>query len=436
MKSPDKSLKYKLRLIWAYKDVLRNHVPFITRRYIKSFRKSQLEAARRLKGKERIEVAFMLTIPGMWKSDYLFRAMQENPRYHPYVVIYPYSWYKGFSKEEVEATLERTEKFIADKGFEYVIPRDDNGRWQDIKKSLDPDILIFSSPYKDQPSQYFIYHFRDRLTCYVPYAFLGLNMGGDNYDLIFHNLVGLYFLETNLHLEDAIDRSRCKGVNAVVTGFPGTEVFLRKDYAPKDIWKIQNVRKKRVIWAPHHTIDDNFEMSTFLLVCDKMLTLAERYREQIQFAFKPHQLLKFKLQQLWGKEKTEAYYNNWAAMENTQLEESSYVDLFLTSDAMIHDCGSFTTEYLFMNKPVMYLTHDEHYVERFNRIGLEAFKCHYQGESIEDIESFLADVVLREKDTKEFVRQDFFNKYLSPRNGIMPSETIIRTIEKVIDGKL
>ncbi|MBR3529024.1 MAG: CDP-glycerol glycerophosphotransferase family protein [Bacteroidales bacterium] len=436
-KSYDTSMSYRLRLIWAYKDVVRNHVPMVTKWYIKAFRRSQLKAARRLQNKERIEVAFMLTIPGMWKSDYLFRAMRDNPRYHPYVVIYPYSWYKGFSREEVDATLQRTVKFVADKGFEYVVPYDANrGRWEDIKKTLNPDVVIFSSPYKDHLPQYFVYHFRDRLTCYVPYAFLGLNMGGDNYDLIFHNLVGFYFLETQMHLEDAIGRSRCHGANSVVTGFPGTEVFLRSDYRPTDVWKAQEHPKKRIIWAPHHTIDDTLQLSTFLLCCDEMLLLAKKYKDQVQFAFKPHQLLKFKLQKLWGEERTKNYYDQWATMENTQLEETSYVDLFLTSDAMIHDCGSFTTEYLFVNKPVMYLTHDDHYAERFNRIGLKAFGCHYQGCNIADVERFVRDTVVGNEDPKAADRKQFFDTYLKPIDNMMPSERVIMEIEKAINGEI
>lgn len=432
-KSYDNSFKYKVRLALAYRDAMRNHVPPVTKWYIKSFRQSQLNAARRLKGKERIEVAFFLTIPGMWKSDYLFRALQNHPRYHPYIVIYPYSTYKGFSKDEVDATLERTRTFVEGKGFEYVIPYDEKRGWYDVKKTHDPDIVIFTTPYKDFPPKYYVYHFRDRLTCYVPYGFSSLNMQRVNYDLMFHNLVGLHFVETEIHCQLAAKYARNKAENVVITGYPGTEVFLRKDYTPNALWKPQDKMKKKVIWAPHHTIDATLALSTFLLRCDDMVALAEKYRNTIQFAFKPHQLLKFKLQQLWGEERTQAYYNRWAQMENTQLEESNYVDFFLTSDAMIHDCGSFTTEYLFVNKPVMYLTHDEHFAERFNPFGLKSFECHYRGESVDEIKHFLQEVVLDGNDPKEKDRDALFKQYLQPIEGQMPSERIIYEIEKLIN---
>ncbi len=434
MKNPDTSLLYKLRLLWAYRDLLRNHVPFVTRRYIDSFRQSQLAAAHRLKDKDRIDVAFMLTIPGMWKVDDLFKAMQNNPRFHPYVVIYPYSVFKGFSKDEVEDTLERTRRFISDKGYEYVIPRDEKGRWQDIKRTLHPDIVIFSAPYKDTFPPYFIYHYKDVLTCYISYSVTLFKTYHNNYDTIFHNLVGMNFVETQMHKELAKAHSRNHAMNVVVSGYPGTEVFLRNDYHPKDIWKSQSTKKKRVIWAPHHTIDEisDLPLSTFLIYADDMLRLADKYKESIQFVFKPHQLLKFKLYELWGKERTDNYYRRWADGVNTQCEETSYIDLFLTSDAMIHDSGSFTIEYLYTCKPVMFLVRNEAVKEEFSPFGISSFQQHYHAHNVEDIECFLRDVVLEGNDPLKEDRERFLHNTLLPENGSLPSQKIIQQIENMI----
>lgn len=438
--SYDNSLKYRLRLIWAYKDVFRNHFRPVFDIYTRRFAESQRNAALKLKpkweqsekGGKPIDVAFLLTIPGMWKVDSLFKALEADPHYHPYVVIVPYSVYKGFSSIEVEATIERTREFISKKGYDYFIPRDSRGRWQDIKRTLKPDIVFFTTPYKDIFPKYFVYHFRDTLTCYVSYGFTSLNLIKINFDLIFHNLVGAYFLETPFHKRIANENARNKGANAVVSGYPATEVFLRKDYKAADVWKKQDKPKKRVIWAPHHTIDKSLGLSTFLLRCEDMLALAEKYKDSIQFAFKPHQLLKFKLRQEWGDAKVDEYYRRWQEMDNTQLEESSYVDLFITSDAMIHDCGSFTTEYLFVQKPVMYLTHDQHFKERFNPFGLEAFDCHYQGGTVDEIEQFLHSVVIQGEDPLADRRQKFFADYLRPVDGLLPSQKIISLLNQMI----
>ncbi len=432
----DNSLFYKLRIISAYRDVLRNHCALVTRHYIKQFRQSQLKAALQLQNRNCLEVAFFLTIPGMWKLDSLYELMLKDSRYHPYVVIYPYSAYKGYEKNELLKTLERTKRFIEQKGYEYVVPYDEKKKtWQDMKKlPHHPDIVFFTTPYKDVLPQYYIYHFQDTLTCYLPYAFTSLKFYKANYDLIFHNLVGLFFQETEIHKNLAKKYGRNNGENAVVTGYPSTEIYLNNNYSPSNPWKPQTREKKKLIYAPHHSIDTDHN-STFFDYCDNILSLAEKYKDDLHIAFKPHQTLKLKLQKVWGIEKTEAYYQKWGTMENTQLVNDGYEDLFLTSDAMIHDCGSFTTEYLFTKKPVMYLCRTTDMAEKFNEFGVKSFNCHYQGHSIEDVEHFIQEVVINGNDPMKAQREQFFDEYLRPKDGILPSQKILQVIENFIKGE-
>ena len=428
--------KYRLKLMFAYKDALRTRIPFLYRHMIHNAQKKADKAAARLKGKEKIEVAFLLTIPGMWKLDYVFKRMQESRHYHPYVVIYPYSNFKGFSEQSLQETLQRTEDFIKSRGYEYIIPYNkETDKWEDIKKTLDPDIVFFTTPYRDVQPQYYYYHFADRLTCFVPYAFCSLKLYELNYHPISVNQYGMNFAETSFHLGFAKKYAASKGKNFVVTGYPGTEVYLDKDYVSPDVWKTKNAQMKRVIWAPHHTIDgsDNFQVSTFLDYYEKMLEIAEQYKNKIHFAFKPHQLLKFKLIQLWGEERTNAYYKRWEAMENGQLEEADYRDLFIHSDAIIHDSGGFTTEYLFTKKPAMYLVRHENYEDMFNDFGRLSFQQYYKAGNADDIIQFLEEVVLNENDPLKESRDKFFEEYLAPYNGKMPSENIIEAIENKIN---
>lgn len=429
-------LSFKLRIIFAYKDILRNHCKPVTQYYIKQFRQSQIKAAHLLQDKPRLDVAILLTIPSMWKIDPLFKLMQKDPRFHPYVVLFPYSAYKGYEKDELWKMLESAKRFMEEKGYEYVIPYDEKKDvWTDVKKTHNPDIVFFTTPYKDVFPQYFIYHYKDTLTCYVPYGFSGMDFYKFNYDLIFHNLLGMYFHETEIHKNLAMKYGRNKGENAYVTGYPATEFYLDKNYMPGNPWIPQTHVKKKLIYAPHHSVETNHN-STFFKYCDSMLSLAEKYKENVQIAFKPHPSLKIKLQKIWGVEKTEAYYEKWASMSNTQLVTEGYEDLFLTSDAMIHDCCSFTTEYLFTKKPVMYLCRDNDMTERFNVFGIKAFEQHYHGHSIEDIENFIQDVVVNGTDPMKAQRERFFEEYLEPKDGILPSQKILNTIEQFINGDI
>lgn len=427
---------YKLRILFVYKDILRNHCGPVTRHFIKKFRQSQLKAAHLLQDKQCLNVAFLLTIPSMWKLDSLFELMQKDSRFHPYVVLFPYSAYKGYNKDELERMLENSKRFIDQKGYEYVVPYDEKRNvWMDVKKTHHPDVVFFTTPYKDVYPQYFVYHFKDTLTCYLPYAFTSMDFYKSNYNLIFHNLVGLFFQETEIHKDLATKYGRNKGENAYITGYPATEIYLDKSYIPTNPWKAQSCTKKKLIYAPHHSVETDHN-STFFKYCDSMLFLAEKYKENIQIAFKPHPSLKIKLQKIWGLEKTEAYYGKWASMSNTQLITDGYEDLFLTSDALIHDCGSFTTEYLFTKKPVMYLCKENDMTERFNAFGVQAFEHHYQGHSIEDIEKFIKEVVVDGNDPMKAQRECFFEKQLEPKDGVLPSQKILNTIEQFINGDI
>lgn len=426
---------YNIRIVFTYRDVIRTRIPFLYNRFLRQNIAKSRNAAKKLKDKDVIDVAFFLSIPGMWKADYLFRRMQQDARFHPYVVIIPYTVFKNFDKEEALTTLRRTEQFIQDRGFEYIIPYDEaTHKWRDIKKKENPDIVFYTLPYKDMEYKYYVYNFRDRLTCYIPYAFSSMNVYKANFDIISINSFGCVFAETPMHKVFAQKYSHSHGDNFEVVGYPGCEVYMLPDYNPKNVWKAQPVPKKKVIWGPHHSINDVFSVSTFLENCDLMVRLAKDYSDKIQFAFKPHPTLKFKLQKLWGVEKTEDYYRLWEQMPNTQLEESGYVDLFYGSDAMMHDSGSFTTEYLYMQKPVMYLVKNGNPKQQFNEFGAMAFDQHYVGRTEQDIRQFLDDVVLKGDDSMKNKRTEFYTKYLCANDNLLPSQRIMNTLYGLIDG--
>ncbi|MCQ2298868.1 MAG: CDP-glycerol glycerophosphotransferase family protein [Bacteroidales bacterium] len=439
-----KGVLYNAQNVLEHRDLFRRMSPAIMKAYCKHVHKKQEAFLETLKGKECVEVAFFLTTPGMWKCDYLFRMMQQDKRYHPYVVIHPYSFFKNYDESVNRTTLERTRKFIEERGFEYVIPFDEKrGRWYDIKKTLNPDVIFFCSPYKDTLRHYYIYHYADRLSCYVQYAFCSLKLNEVNYNLSFHNALWRNFEETETHLKFARKYSLIGGPNAITLGYPGVDVFLDSSYVPSNKWKMQDRPKKRIIWAPHHTIQgsvnvsnaDGVYNSNFIEYCEFFLELAKRYESEVQFAFKPHQVLRMKLNDIWGKEKTDAYYEQWDSLPNGQLEESDYRDLFLTSDAMIHDCGSFTTEYLHVHKPVMYLVHENDDInEHFNEFGVRSYNVHYHGYCKDDIEQFVKDVIHGDDRLKK-ERDEHFKQFLQPPHGNLPSQNIFNYLNNQIFGE-
>ena len=118
---------------------------------------------------------------------------------------------------------------------------------------------------------------------------------------------------TELHRQEAVRHSFRKDLNVEVVGYPDADLFL--NYQPSDevVWKKQDHPKKRLIWAPHCAIPSYHRknvatVSNFLWMADLMLSMAEKYKEVLQIAFKPHPFLISRLYGYagWGKERTKA----------------------------------------------------------------------------------------------------------------------------------
>jgi len=311
-------------------------------------------------------------------------------------------------------------------------------KWINIKEVIKPDIVFFSNPWAElSRPEYYLFNFLDKLTCYVPYGFKSSHLHQAHYNMPFQNLLWKIFYETETHKNLALKYSRNKGTNGIVTGYPGMDTLLDEFYKPENVWKIKNNSIKKIIWAPHHTIfgesDSNLGYSTFLRYSIFMQRIAEDYNGQLQIAFKPHPLLRAKMyiHPDWGKEKTDIYYEFWSSQTNTQLNESNYIDLFLTSDAMIHDSGSFMVEYLYTQKPVIFLVADKGITERFNEIGKMTFEQLYHGNCEKDIITFINEIVIGENDYKKNRRIDFFENFIKPPNNTLASENVFCFINKV-----
>ena len=407
--------------------------PFCLKRAVRRDRQRQEKCIRALKGKASIDVVFFLQNESVWKYDSLYRLMEQSGRFRPTVVISPFNVHLMYDKNECIRVMKKAADYAEAQHYRYVTAYDfDRQRWIDIRRLLHPDILFFSKPYKDTLPAYHLYSFRDKLTVYVPYGISCIDIYRENYNLPFYNLLWKQWVETSFQKRLAEEHALCKGDNVMVTGALSTEKIIDPDYRPAEVWKAQSTPKKRIIWAPHHTVDYLFNFSNFLSNCDQMLELADKYRDQIQFAFKPHPVLKFKLINLWGKEKPAAYYRKWQELDNGQLAEGYYMDLFLTSDALIHDCASFTAEYLYTRKPVLFQLKDPQVTGHWNPFGRKCFDLHYHAVDLEQTEQFIEQVVLGAQDPKKAEREEFFRTCLAPQDGRLPSRFMLDYLNDVL----
>lgn len=403
--------------------------------YIYSIKSKQKKALACLKGKEKIKCVFFALHTSVWKYDEIVKIMQDHPRFEPTILVCPvvdYGW------DNMLKNMDDAYNFYKDRGFNVIKSyKKETNKYVNVKKELSPDIIFYTNPYKGLiDNRYFITNYRDILTVYVPYSFNNSCAFEGNYNLILYNLLWRHYLPTCRHYEYSVQYARNKGINSVVTGYPGIEGLIDKHRPICSDWKLSsNKLLKKIIWAPHHTIEPVgvVYFSCFFRYCDLMIEMAKKYQDNVLFVFKPHPLLRNKLYLRWGKEKTEKYYDTWKTMPNTSVNDGDYADLFLTSDAMIHDSGSFTCEYLYVNKPVMRTLNEVDESEKMNDLAMKCIDNHYLAHNEQDIEQFIQNVINGVDPLKE-QRTKFVNEVLMPKGS--PSLNIINDILDSIDNQI
>lgn len=393
------------------------------------FRKCHKQILNNLNNRESLNIVFFAMNLSMWRYQHLYEKLSSISCFKTYIVLSPCI---SYTIEQQKKDIDALRQYFTKLNVDYIDYNFDHPVKVDIRKSLNADILFYPQPYKNLLcSEYDCRNYYDKLLCYYPYAFWTV-LGDWSYNTFFHNIAWKLYYSTELHKQDAIKYSNNHGNNVSVVGYPTADDFLYGSV--KDVWKPQPQKVKRIIWAPHFTISKERSVvvhSNFLWMSDFMLDIAHLYKDQLQIAFKPHPRLLTELyvHPDWGKEKADAYYAKWSNGDNTQLDEEDFKDLFMTSDAMIHDCGSFTVEYHYSLKPVMYILQDStNYTDTLSDFGKEALKAHYIGKNKEDILHFVDSVVLNDKDKMFQIRKDFYQQYLLPPNGKSVAENTVNDL--------
>ncbi|SHL11075.1 CDP-glycerol glycerophosphotransferase family protein [Flavobacterium chilense] len=399
---------------------------------IKKAPKKHQKALQIVRQKEKVKVAFFLIHESVWKYDVLFDLMLQHPRFEPVIFVCPAV---NFGKENMLFEMNKSYHAFKKKGYDVIKTYNkETEEYFDVKKDFSPDIVFFTNPYEGlQDYRYYIKNFSSTLTCYVPYAVMTTNYNAF-YNLKFHNLVWRIFSETPIHKKIAFEKQRNKGNNNIVTGYPGFDQFLTNSVPNYEVWKNKNSILKKVIWAPHHSMHELNKVSNFLEYYDIFLELAITYKDHLQIAFKPHPLLRIKLENdlNWGKEKTDSYYKEWINLQNGQFENSDYADLFLTSDALIHDCGSFMAEYLITGKPSLFMIRNEAVMKEWSEFGKKAVDAHYQSRTKEELIDFIENIVLNENDWMKERRNNFVHQNLIQKNNLTASQNIMDYLENQV----
>lgn len=390
------------------------------------YKSAQKRTIKRIKYNGHANVVFFAVNEPMWRYQGIYDKMLKDKRFSVSIVVCSLSIFTDSQKEN---NFQQISCYFRKKGIRFI----DGVHCKDSKsiiKSLNPDILFYTQPYDGVMASYFDIRFnKGRLLCYTPYSLLTVN-GNFAYNSDLQNVGWKLFYATTLHKKRAREISYRRDENVVVVGEPNADYYKKTNHP--NPWK-ECGQKKRIVYAPHFAIiaEGWLHRDGFLWTGELIQQIAERESEKIQVAFKPHPRLKTELYNHpeWGKEKTDKYYEKWISMENGQIEEGGFIDLFVHSDAIIHDSGSFTGEYLYVNKPCMFLARDSKLVtQELDEFGLKCFNLHYLGQSAEDVERFVTDIVIANKDQKRDERTSFYNDFLVPPNGKSVAENMYNEI--------
>lgn len=371
----------------------------------------------KIRKKKKIKVLFVLSEISSWKTESLYLEMQNNDTIDPIL---------GVSTSDMKYDSKTPLIYYLNlKKYDYI----DLDSFSSIKE-ISPDIIIYGKPY---PNCYSNGHFFDKN---LNALFLGFYYGFHITKHIAHmhkeyyDYCWQYYVENDEVADVKKQLLGSRAGNIRVTGVPFQDLLLQPKDQFSDPWKDKS-GKKRIIYAPHHSIKGtNFsgiEFSTFLDYADEMVLLAKKYQDKITIAFKPHPSLYKKLIVLWGKQRADEYYELWDEMPNTQLVTGDYISLFKYSDAIIHDCASFIIEYLYMDKPGLYLMSESNNVDDMLNYVKQGLDCYKKGYNVEDIKEFIINI-LRGDDHKASMRKTYIRHSLTPPGGISACQNIINSI--------
>lgn len=392
-----------------------------------------LEVARLKGAKEPLNVVFLVLYSAVWKYDSVYKLMEKDPRFKPLILVCPIAD-KG--QDHMIENLGPTVEMFKQKGYNVMSAYNEaTGSFINVE-DLKPDLLMYAFQWSSHvDKRYNVFTLQKYLKCYVNYSFKNNPFEWSIASQV-QGLMWMYFseCEDNKKLAQSFNKKEFQNIHVV--GYPIYDEVQSTEAVGKD-WKIKDRKLKRIIWAPHHSIEGSdklIKLSTFLLYAEDMVEFKNKYKDKVQFAFKPHPQLKAALYKHkdWGKERTDAYYKEWEEGENSSFVAGEYIDLFKSSDAMIHDSHSFTVEYLYVDKPVMFMTNYDR-ESQCNVVGKRAFAAHYHGTSREDIQSFIEDVVIGGKDTMSEKRHQFYQEILVPPNRKSVAENIISEITTVLE---
>ncbi len=411
---------------------------------------------KRLHG-ETIKVYFQTYSAAQWPGEDLYRMFEKISWIDVKIVVSPLA---DRDKESILNSYTQTLQWFKDNNYNVVEGLNpDTGEavsWMDIGDM--PDVVYLLSSWWEclSKNQSFIMLPLSTLPIYIPYSlYLADSADGTYaintvYNKEFVNLMWRVYCDSKYNFEKYKCYQTLKGKNIRYSGYSKMDYFYhnhdRSEAQIKELWGIQENRKlseiKKILIAPHYSIFPSGAIcySTFQKNIWFWKYLIKKYSDTVYFIFKPHPNLRYatiKAGLFKSYEEYDEYVRWWDEQPNGKVvQDSSYLEYFDTSDAMIMDSGSFLGEYLYVGKPLLFLTRPE---QAFMEIGKRVLDSYYQtqGENYYDIEDFINNIVINKHDSMADKRREVFSEeydYLNI-NGKTATQYIFDDIMNLLEGR-
>ncbi len=383
-------------------------------------------SARMIARKNKIKVGFVTIDSAQWCGDELYNRFARDERFDV-------TLFDCLRLDKADNDLIRKDFVV---GVEQFKSRGLNVVALDNLNAAVPaqDVLIYLTPYSAYvPAALRFGRLPVRnLITHIPYSLDIAVRDRSYYNFLMFRAAWRIFFSSTIGMEVYGNNCSVGMPRGFFSGYPRMDVFFGRKAKFNFTWKIARPKSKKIIWAPHWSINDVTRYATFQWNYKFMYEFAKAHPE-ISWVVKPHQALFASA----VKEKVfptvaafEEYLRAWNDLPNAQVVTGAYYqDIFATSDGMIHDSGSFIAEYQYVDKPMIFLTRAG---EIFNDLGNAILDVSYcvDGQDFDAIAATIQRVFIKGRDEKAAARKKIFNKHLNyPKiNGMLAGEFIFKTI--------
>lgn len=363
----------------------------------------------KVKSGEKIRIGFYVVYDSVFPAEPVFQNFLNDPMFEPFILVIP-DVARG--EDNMFWQMDKTYKSLSSK-YKNVYKSYDEKTKSFIDFKDKTDLIFFANPYDSMTHEYYRIENNeksDKLTMYTHYGYQISNSLQYIFNTTAFNMFWKIFLLNN-HEKKLLRKNVNFGRNGTVVG------YCKLDEIAKI--KTKSHKRKKIIIAPHHTVmewKNGLELSTFMTYHEFFLKLFKKY-PNIDFVFRPHPLLWINLEnnKIWNKKQIDTYIKKVQSFKNVEFQNGgAYLDTFVNSDALIHDCGSFSAEYLFVNKPCCFLLKNQKMLEQnSNAFHKQCLDLHYSAYNEQEIIDFIENVVLQNQDSKSADREAFVKKELA-----------------------